>query len=341
MKKNTNNHSHFYSWQLLKALSIFLAMLTLMMGITMPAFGQTLHETLTQINDKAQLPGFDTAAHPDASYEPGASNITSAIFFALDLFKYLIGTIAVIIIMVSGIRLITSVKNVEDVATKQKENIKYAVMGLIVIMLADVMVKKVFFGEYGEVYRSQTDVQLAAERGVEQLVGIYNFAEYFVGAIAVLMIVIAGFSLVASAGKEESITKAKKQIMWAVIGLMLIGISEFAVKDVFFPEKGTQLPNISKASLLIMNITNFVSGFMASIAIALYMYGGYLYVIDLGKEEQTAKAKKVFLGATIGLVVAMAAYGLVHTVIKFEPLKEDVIQQVTPVGQDLGLPTGS
>lgn len=175
------------------------------------------------------------------------------------------------------------------------------------------------FGQQGEVYRSQADAQLAAERGTEQLEGIYNFLEYFVGAIAVLMIVFSGFRMVISGGNEETMTKSRKQIMWAAVGLVVIGISEFAVKDIIFPDQGSRLSDVNAARAQIVDLTNFVSGFVATIAIGFFMYGGFLYVTAAGREDQAGKAKKVFIGATIGLLVALAAFAIVNTFITFDP----------------------
>lgn len=319
------------------SLGVFLVVLSSVLAVQMPTFAQvpTFSQNLTQINQYSKLPDFGTAGHSNASYEAGASNITSAILYAVDLAKYLLGTIAVLMIIISGIRLITSMKNVEEVATKQKENLKYAIIGLVIVIAADALVKTVFYGEYGEIFKSQTDAQSAAQAGTAQVKGIYTAIELIMATLAVLMIVIAGFMYITSAGKEEQMTKAKKQITWAVVGLIVTAMAEFVVKDIVFPVQGTQLPNIAIASMLIVSITNFVSGFVASIAIAMMMYGGYLYVIDMGKEEQAGKAKKVFTGAIIGLLLAMAAFGIVNTVIKLEPLADiPLTQQVQGNGNN-------
>ena len=120
------------------------------------------------------------------------------------------GSIAIMFILYSGVRLITGARQIEEVAKKQKEHLKYAIIGLIVIIIADQFVKKVFFGEQGEVYASKTSLQEAAKAGTEQIRGIYNVIEYFAAALAVLMIVISGFRYVVSGGKEENQTKAKR-----------------------------------------------------------------------------------------------------------------------------------
>jgi len=318
MKNKPTISSHRKGFkEILTSFMLFLIVLSTLLLFISPVLAQTAATSVVEGLD-VKLPTFETG-HSDASYEPGADRITSAVLFAADLLMYLTGGIAVLVIISSGVRLITAGKNIEEVAPKQKEAIKYAVIGLIVIILVDTMIQQVFFGESGEVFRSQADVQLAAERGTEQIRGLYNFMEMFVGALAVLMKVYAGVRLVTSGGNEEVNTKMKKVITWSIAGIVLIGISELIVKDIVFPQQGTQLPDVVRAQQLIVNITNFISGFIATVAVAMFMYGGFLYVTAVGKEEQTGKAKKVLFGAAIGLIIAMAAFAIVNTFIKLDP----------------------
>jgi lysylphosphatidylglycerol synthetase-like protein (DUF2156 family) len=155
--------------------------------------------------------------------------------------------------------------------------------------------------------------------------------EYFIGAIAVLMLVIYGFRMVASQGNDEVLGKSKKAIMWAVAGLMLIGVSEVLVKDIIFPKEGSTLSDVNKGKELIVNVTNFTSSFIATVAIAMYMYAGFMYVTAAGKEDHVNKAKKVFIGATIGLLLAMGAFAIVNSIVKLEPIQTiGATQQVLP-----------
>ena len=57
---------------------------------------------------------------------------------------------------------------------------------------------------------------------------IVNFFLTFLGLIAVVMIIYGGFLYVTAAGKEESIGTAKKIIMYAAIGIIVILLS-FAI----------------------------------------------------------------------------------------------------------------
>lgn len=49
-----------------------------------------------------------------------------------------------------------------------------------------------------------------------------NIAYYAIGAIAVVMIIIAGFTMVTSGGDAEAVKKAKNTIFYSVIGLIFV-----------------------------------------------------------------------------------------------------------------------
>ena len=60
------------------------------------------------------------------------------------------------------------------------------------------------------------------------ILNIVNFFLGFLGLLAVIMIIYGGMLYVSAAGKQESIDKGKKIIMYAVIGIVVILLS-FAI----------------------------------------------------------------------------------------------------------------
>ncbi|HVX58728.1 MAG TPA: pilin [Candidatus Saccharimonadales bacterium] len=58
---------------------------------------------------------------------------------------------------------------------------------------------------------------------------VLNLISAFAGVIAVIMIMVAGFRLITSAGNEESVKKAKSSIVYAVIGLVIIAVAQVIV----------------------------------------------------------------------------------------------------------------
>jgi len=54
------------------------------------------------------------------------------------------------------------------------------------------------------------------------LTNALNVGYYAVGLIAVVMIIISGFTMVTSAGEAEAIKKAKNTILYSVIGIIFV-----------------------------------------------------------------------------------------------------------------------
>jgi hypothetical protein len=276
-------------------------------------------ESLQNIGKDTKLPNYvDTGIHPDASTEtkPGVATISSPIYFALDLFRYLISGIAFIYIIVYAFKL-TSTAN-DDEAVKVKDGLIMAVLGFILIQIADVAVKKVFFGEQGEAFQDVATTKLYAAEAVNQMRGLIGFFEYFLGAVAVLFIIIKGFTLITSAGNEEEIGKAKKQVLYALAGLIVVGLSEVVVRGFIFPENGAKLPDTQVGLYIIVSVTNFLVGFIAIASFLMLVYGGYSYVVSGGNEEVKDKVKKIIFGAVMALLISMGAFAAVNTFVKFD-----------------------
>lgn len=54
---------------------------------------------------------------------------------------------------------------------------------------------------------------------------IINFFLGFLGLLAVIMVIYGGFLYVSSAGNEENVNKAKKILLYAVLGIVIIIVS--------------------------------------------------------------------------------------------------------------------
>lgn len=295
-------------------------------------------EYLKTIGKDTKLPNYvDTGLHPDAAAETksGVATVTSPIYFAIDLFRYLISTIAFIYIIIYAVKLI-STSNEED-AGKVKDGLIMAILGFLIIQLADIAVKKAFFGEQGEAFQDVATTKLYAAETVNQIRGIVGFFEYFLGAVAVLVLIVRGFTLIASAGNEEDIGKAKKQVLYAMAGLIVVGLSEVVVRGVIFPANGSQLPSTQMGMQILFNITNFLVGFVAIASFVMLFYGGYSYVVSGGNEEVKDKVKKIIMGAVISLILSMGAYAAVNTFIKFDN-PENASSTTTPPTSTTNVP---
>lgn len=70
---------------------------------------------------------------------------------------------------------------------------------------------------------------------------IVNFFLYFLGFIAVVMIIYGGILYVTSAGNQENIDKAKKILLYAIVGIVVILLS-FAIVNTLLTGAGTSSP---------------------------------------------------------------------------------------------------
>lgn len=282
---------------------------------------------LQKVGEATKLPSYVVGSptggasgqHPDAipdALAPGGAIVVSPIYFAIDMFRYVTSTIAFIVVVIAAIKLVSY--SSEEEATKAKNTLLLGLLGLIIIQLADPIVKKMFFGEQGEAFEDLATAEFFAEETVSQLRGIIGFIQYFLGAVAVLTIVIRGFALIAGGGDEEAMTRAKKHIFYGLAGLAIVGLSEIVVRGVIFPEAGKKLPDVPLGRLIIVKGTNFLASFISILAFAALFYAGYRYVTAGGNEEVTEKVKKTMLGAIVALGLALAAFAIVNTFVTLD-----------------------
>lgn len=137
--------------------------------------------------------------------------------------KYLIGAFAVIQIVRHGFKMITSGGNDEE-TTKRKKAIGFSIAGLLLVNLGDIAINKVFYKVDKTVYSGITGVHpsMDAKAGVSQIVGVTNLIVTFVGPIGVLMLIVGAIMYATSGGQDEQMQKAKRILVTAGIGLVLI-----------------------------------------------------------------------------------------------------------------------
>jgi hypothetical protein len=61
---------------------------------------------------------------------------------------------------------------------------------------------------------------------------IVNILSVIVGIAAVIMIIVGGFRYITSGGNDASVTSAKNTILYAIIGLIVVALSQLIVRFV-------------------------------------------------------------------------------------------------------------
>jgi Type IV secretion system pilin len=118
-------------------IATFLATLGLMAGVAMPAMAQSTGNLCA--GAKGNLSDVDRANATCA--DTGADGkINNSIKFAIRIFQTIVGLIAVFMIITGGLKYITSGGDSGGVGTA-KNTILYAVIGLVVVALAEIVVQ--------------------------------------------------------------------------------------------------------------------------------------------------------------------------------------------------------
>lgn len=169
-----------------------------------------------------------------------ASSIVKQI---INLLLYAIGALSVIMIIFSGLKYINSRGDAESIKSA-KNTLQYAVVGLIVALVAFVIVNFVI-QKFGVGTSAQEGFKAIGGTGNESLPGVIgtvvDLLLYFVGALSVIMIIYGGFKYVTSAGDTSAVASAKNTILYAVIGVivsvLVYSIVHFAVDAFKGPEQ--------------------------------------------------------------------------------------------------------
>ncbi len=120
-----------------RLVTTFLATLTIATG-SMLAFAPAVH---AGIFDGAKEQACKGAALSDnASCDSSGSSLTSLMQTALNLFSLVVGVIAVVMIIIGGLKFITSSGDSASVASA-RNTILYAVIGLVIVAFAQFIVR--------------------------------------------------------------------------------------------------------------------------------------------------------------------------------------------------------
>jgi len=68
-------------------------------------------------------------------------------------------------------------------------------------------------------------------------------------------------------------------------------------------------------TLAAINISRIILGIVGSLALLMFIYGGFLFLISAGSSESVGKAKKVITAAIIGLVIVFASFLIIKFVL--------------------------
>lgn len=147
--------------------------------------------------------------------------------------KYILGSIAVLMIVINGAQLITDLKG-EGGLDSVKKRLGASVAGLVLVMFSGTLINKVLYKvDLDQAARmTGVDPTIDPDSAIAEIVGITNLAVTFLGPILVLIFIVCGIYYVVSFQDESHQENAKKWMKNIVIGLVII-YGAFAIVSTF------------------------------------------------------------------------------------------------------------
>jgi TRAP-type C4-dicarboxylate transport system permease small subunit len=162
------------------------------------------------------VPNVNLISHP--------SNLWLIGLAILDMLLRLAGFLAVLSIMLAGLELVRTEGNTEK-ATNARQRLLNSVLGLAIAASATALVA--FVGNtVNPAAGSGLPHTLATQGAIN---GVLNAAFVIIGALAVLYIVLAGFRMITSGDNPTKVAESRKQILFALVGLIIVAIADALV----------------------------------------------------------------------------------------------------------------
>ncbi len=103
-------------------------------------------------------------------------------------------------------------------------------------------------------------------------------------------------------------------VMLAILAVPVLTSAQYSGFNVSAVNNTYGLPNKS-LNQMILDVTNWLVGFIIILAFLIIVYGGVRYVAAAGSDDEVAAAKKIITYGVIGLVVAGLSWVIVYTVV--------------------------
>lgn len=87
------------------------------------------------------------------------------------------------------------------------------------------------------------------------------------------------------------------------------------VQPVNNPKQLTNPLGVTDPSTLIGKVIKAALGIVGSLALLMFVYGGFMWMLSAGNEKMIEKGKSTLMWAALGLVVIFMSYALVNFVI--------------------------
>jgi hypothetical protein len=250
--------------------------------------------------------------------------------------KVITGAIAILFMFLAGVHMISAGGNEESIE-KEKKYLMHSLTAFITLIVLDSLIFNFIYpadtttgltspecvefmktGNISAAPASCRSAMILGQSGTAQIMGVVNFFSSLIGGIAIFFIVYSAINIIASFGNEETVTKHKKTLLWSLGGLAVILLGDTLVRSFIFvvnPSTGAASVDINTGFKVLVGITNFLSTFVGIFSVVAILIAGIFWVANFGNDEIAGKAKKIIVSALMGVVLSIAAYSIVNSLV--------------------------
>lgn len=169
---------------------------------------------------------------------------------------------------------------------------------------------------------------------------IARTARILVGAVAVLMIVISGFTMVVAGDNEGTVKTQKQSITFGILGLALISIAG-PLAEVFDYRSGNALESgeslVNRAALFddtVKIVITFIKYLLGALAALMFARAGAVMVSSSSSDEDITREKKNLALSAGGLILVFASDLIVRKVLYSASYNSSTSETVVSINQN-------
>lgn len=108
-----------------------------------------------------------------------------------------------------------------------------------------------------------------------------------------------------------------KKILGGLLFVAILAVPAVAAAQVNLDPSTGATFGLGSADLqsTVINIVQWLLGFLGLIAVIVILYGGFVWMTAGGNEERITKAKQIITAAVVGLIVVLLAWAIVIFVV--------------------------
>jgi len=220
----------------------------------------------------------------------------------------ILGGLAIFFIVLIGVKYIMSMGNDEKLS-KYKSQLAWLCLGLALISVAEFVGFELLDPSGGnDILSGETQSKFQ-----DKAMTVVRFFEYAAGAFILVNSILAGYHLIMSGEKEETISQEKKFLQSLLMGSGMILMAEVIVRILSFQDSPARTTEILVTE--VAGIINYALSFIAILAMSTLVLASLYYVISFGDEDQTTRAKRMIKTSLIGVLISSASYVLIRFLI--------------------------